>query len=393
MEIPAVVLAAGEGRRLRPLTHHRPKPMLPVVSKPILEHVFDSLIAAGVTDIVVVVGYGRNRIQSYVGSSYRDATIRYVVQDRQLGTGHALLTARSVVDGRCLVINGDQIVTSDLVDEVLSDHDATDSVATIGVLNRAEVGEYGGVLLDDDRVTEIIERPSDDQNYRLNAGVYALEPTVFDAVEAATPDAGEHSLTDAFRRVIEWGEPVRGVVSPGPWIDVKYPWDLLQATETLIASDAYDYAIERIDSSATIHETAVVSSSAVVAAGCEIGPGAVVGQDVSLNENVTVDANAVVERSVVDMDARIGQNATVIDSVVGQGVGVGPGTVLPGGPSEVRIGNRIHENVQFGTLLADRVRDEGGTTYAPGTVVGANALVRSGGTVDGTIASGTEVQP
>ena len=89
----AIVLAAGEGKRLRPLTKHRPKPMLPAATKPILEHVFDALIDAGVTDITVVVGYKRTRVQSHFGPTYRNVPLQYVTQRKQLGSGHALLAA------------------------------------------------------------------------------------------------------------------------------------------------------------------------------------------------------------------------------------------------------------------------------------------------------------
>lgn len=390
--LPAVVLAAGEGRRLRPLTRNRPKPKLPVLSKPILEHVFDALVDTGVTEFVVVVGYGRNRIQSYFGSSYRDVPITYVVQERQLGTGDALLQAEPAVDGTCLVVNGDQIVDASLVEDVLAAHEVTDVVATLGLLARTEIGEFGGVLLDDDRVVEIVDAPSDDRNYRLNAGVYALEPRAFEALPATAPRGGEHMLTEAFRWLLRRDESVRGVVSGGEWINVTYPWDLLGASVGLIR----EHGPERFEDppvapSAFVHESAVVSPSTIIEAGCEIGPGAVVGPYVTLRENVTVRSNAVVEGSIVDVGARIGQNATVIDGIIGQGVQIGPGTVISGGSSDVRVGDRIHRDVRLGALLADRVSDDGGVTYGPGTVVGPKAHLRAGVTVSGHIASETEV--
>lgn len=390
----AIVLAAGEGTRLRPLTRHRPKPMLPVLSKTILEHIFNSLIESGVTEIIVVVGYKRNRIQSHFGSSYRDVPLTYSIQERQLGTGHALLMTRSHVEETCLVINGDQIVGTGIIDDVVETHQTNDAVATLGLLNRTEIGEYGGVLLEDNFVSEIIEGPRDDRNYRLNTGVYALEPSIFDTIEATPPRNGEYLLTDALRQLIEVGDSVRGIVSDGLWVDVAYPWDLLDATECLIDDIDWTHGGKTaVNSSAIIHETATISPSAVIEANCEIEPGAVIGPTVSLGQNVTVGANAIVERSIVDTDARIGQNATLVDCIVGQGARIGAGTVAPGGPSSVQIGNSIHENVQLGALLADRVHDGGGSTYVPGTVVGADATIHSGATVRGTIRAEAEVYP
>lgn len=366
--------------------------MLPIVSKPILERVFDAVIDAGITEIVVVVGYRRNRIQSYFGATYRDVPITYAVQDHQLGTGHALLAAKSVLDDPCLVVNGDQIVGVDIIEEVLEAHESGDVAATLGLLNRLEIGPYGGVLLDDGRVTEIVDNPRDERNYRLNAGVYGFDSRIFDAIESTTSRAGEHSLTDAVRHLIEDSRPVRGVVSSDLWVDVKYPWDLLHATRSLIDHEGVRER-ETVDSSAVVHETAVVSPSAVIEAGCEVGPGAVIGPNVSLNRNVVVEANAVIEHGLVDMDARIRQNATVIDSVIGQGARVGAGTVIPGGPGDVQVDDRVYADVQLGAVLADRVRDHGGTTYAPGAVVGAGAHVHAGAVVRGTIKENREVQP
>ena len=116
----AVVLAAGEGIRLRPLTANRPKPMLPAGTRPILEHVLNALIDAGVEDIHLVVGYQANRVRSYFGPTYRDVPITYHTQANQLGSGHALLQARDGPDGSFLLVNGDQIIDSRIVETVSS---------------------------------------------------------------------------------------------------------------------------------------------------------------------------------------------------------------------------------------------------------------------------------
>ncbi|WP_254761507.1 sugar phosphate nucleotidyltransferase [Natrinema marinum] len=395
----AIVLAAGEGKRLRPLTEHRPKPMLPAATKPILEHVFDALIAAGVTDITVVVGYGRNRVQSHFGSTYRDVPLTYVIQEKQLGSGHALLAAEAEIEGPSLVVNGDQLVDRRIVEDVVAAHDA-DAAATLGLIRHRDVADYGGVILKRDgadgssrRVTEIVENPRDDRSYQLNAGVYALEARAFDAVRAASSRPGEHTLVDGLAALIDGDVgTVQGVVSDGIWIDATYPWDLLAVADALL-EDTADGIVERhVGSSARIHEDATVREPVVVAEDCVVGPGAVIGPNVCLGENVTVDSNAVVEHSVVDADTRIGPNATLVDCVTGRGVRVGPGSTVVGGPGDVHVRDRIHRDEDLGALLADRVRDEGGVTYAPGTVVGSSAVLGTGVTVCGSIDAETEVR-
>ena len=385
----AVVLAAGEGTRLRPLTKNRPKPMLPAGTKPILERVLEGLIDAGIDEVTIVVGYRRDRVQSHFGSSYRDASLSYVVQEKQLGTGHALLQAESSIDGPCLVVNGDQLVDSRIIRDVLEGHGA-DAAATLGLIRRANVEEYGGVILENGRVSELVERPRDDRNYLLNAGVYAFEPRAFDAIRLARPRDGEHSLVDGISRAIDDGEDVRGIVSDGLWADATYPWDLLETSFQLFEAGVVDGRHE--DASATIHGDAVIRGPVVVGPDCEVGPGAVIGPYVCLGANATVGSNAVVERSVVDTDTRIGAGATIVDCVTGVGVSVGAGTTIAGGPGDVRVGNRVFEDEDLGALLADRVTDRGGVTYVPGAIVGPDSRVEAGSTVRGTLTEETEVR-
>ncbi|MCU4974958.1 sugar phosphate nucleotidyltransferase [Halobacteria archaeon AArc-m2/3/4] len=390
--ISAVILAGGEGSRLRPLTKHRPKPLLPAATTPILEHVFDQLLEAGVTDITVVVGYGRNRVQAHFGPTYRNVPLTYVTQEKQLGSGHALLAVESEVNGTTLVVNGDQIVESQIIGDVLETHD-TDSAATLGLLNRADVESYGGVIFRNEEVTDIVENPQDERPYRFNAGVYAFEPEIFDAIRTAKVRAGEQSLIDAITELLESDAHVGGVISEGLWVDATYPWDLLDVSfdlfEAGLVAGSHD---ENVSDSATIHDSAVVREPVVIDADCEVGAGAVVGPYVCLGENTTVGSNTVVEQSVVDADTRIGDSATVIDCVTGVGVTVGDGTVIPGGRGDVRIGNRVFEDEYLGALLADRVADRGGSTYVPGAVVGPETFVEAGATVRGTVIEGTEVR-
>ncbi|WP_114576009.1 sugar phosphate nucleotidyltransferase [Saliphagus sp. LR7] len=388
-DISAIVLAAGEGNRLRPLTANRPKPMLPAATTPIIEHVFDELLEAGVTQLTVVVGYGRERVQSHFGPTYRNVPINYVVQEKQLGSGHALLAAEETVSGTCLVVNGDQLVDRRIIADVIETHDAG-ADATLGLIRQADVSHYGGVILEDGEITEIVENPRDERNYRLNAGVYALEPSAFEAARAVDPDDGERSLVDAIAELIDSEAVVRGVVSEGLWVDATYPWDLLRVADSLFAAGTVPE--REVADSAQIHESATLLEPIVIADDAVVGPGAVVGPSACLGENVTVGASAVCEHSVVDADTRIGVNATLVDCVTGRGVRVGAGSTVGGGPGDVHVGDRIHQDEPLGALLADHATDDGGVTYAPGTIVGSDARIHAGSTVRGTIGDDTEVQ-
>ncbi|MFP9062478.1 sugar phosphate nucleotidyltransferase [Natrialbaceae archaeon A-chndr2] len=385
----AIVLAAGEGRRLRPLTKYRPKPMLPAANKPILAHVFDALIEAGIRDITVVVGYRQNRVQSHFGPRYRNVPITYVTQSKQLGSGHALLAAESTFDEPKLVVYGDQLVDSKIISDVLEGHDPETTLATLGLIPTTDVTEYGGVICRDGTVTEIVENPVDDRDYYLNAGVYVFSPAIFEAIRAVDPRAGEHSLIDALSSVIEGDDTVGGVISDGVWVDATYPWDLLAIADDLLEADAENGTIAE---TAQIHETATVVEPVAIADDCVVGPGAVVGPNVCLGENVTVGANGTITRSVIDADTRLGDGVTLRECVSGRGVNVGPGSTVVGGPGDVTVDDSVHRDVAFGALLADQTRDEGGVTYCPGTIVGADAHVQAGSTVRGTVDNDVEVR-
>lgn len=383
----ALILAAGEGKRLRPLTRHRPKPMLPAGTDPILGHVFDELIAAGIDEFTVVVGYGRTAVQSHFGPSYRERPIEYVVQETQLGSGHALNVAAETIDEATVVVNGDQLVDRSIIAETLATHGET--AATLGVIPSADVSDYGGVVANSEGTVEkVVEKPTDGQDYRLNAGVYVLEPEAVEIMTAVEPRSGELSIVDCLSALLNSDESIAVAETDGMWIDATYPWDLLEVAETLLEAERLE---TRISPSAQVHDAATLIEPVVLAPDCVIGPGAVVGPNVCLRENVTVGANATIGRSVIDSDSNIGPNTTVIDCVAGRGVQIGPGSTIVGGPGDVHVGTTIHQDERLGALIADRTRDLGGVTYAPGTIVGAEVVIHSGATVRGSIDSETEV--
>jgi glucose-1-phosphate thymidylyltransferase len=391
----AVVLAAGEGTRLRPLTKYRPKPLLPAANRPILEYVLDALVDAGVEDLHVVVGYQRDRVQDHVGPTYRGRPVTYHVQEKQLGTGHAVLQARDALDSDFLVVNGDEVVTAAMVESVVDAHARSDA-ATLAVVESDRAPEYGAVRLDGDRLVELVERPGEDTYRLLNAGIYAVGPSLLANIEATDRRAGELRLTDTIAAEIRAGNAVRGVRMDGLWSTATYPWDLLTVARDLLADGRVDEPERRpgvyVDETASVHGDAVLRAPVVVGPDAVIGPGAVVGPDTALGRHTTVGAGAVVEGSVLDIDTRIGANATVVDAVTGQGATVGPGATVPGGEADVRVGTTVHEDRRLGCVAADRTHVAGGATVAPGTLLGTAVWVGTGAHASGVVPEGTEVR-
>lgn len=390
----AVVLAAGEGTRLRPLTAHRPKPMLPAATRPILDSVLDALVAAGITDLHAVVGYERDRVQNHVGAAHRGVPVHYHRQVKRMGSGHALLRAADAVAGETLVVNGDEVLAPELVAAVRDAHDRESARVTIAVVESEDAPRYGAVRLADDRVTDLVERPADDGYRFLNAGVYAVDERTVEAVQATPRRAGELWLTDAVADLAA-AEEVRGVRTDTPLVTARYPWDLLAVADHLLETGDVPEP-ERspgvyVAETATVADRATLRPPVAVAAHGEVGTGATVGPHAVVGRATTVAPGAVVARSVLDGESRVGPNATLVDAVVGQSVRVGAGVVVPGGPADVRVGTTVHEDERLGAVLADRVTVGGGATLAPGTLVGPDATVQAGATVAGRVAEGAEV--
>ncbi|MFB6188656.1 MAG: sugar phosphate nucleotidyltransferase [Halapricum sp.] len=391
----AVVLAAGEGMRLRPLTRNRPKPMLPAANRPILEYVLDALIEAGTEEIVMVVGYKRDRVQNHFGPTYRGVPITYARQDKQLGTGHALLQARAYVEEPMLVVNGDCLIDSGLVDDVCGAFDRGSGEPVLSVLEGPDARQYGAVVLRDGYVEEIIEKPRTDEYRLINAGIYAFDTDIFEAIDDTPRQDGELALTDTLARYL--GERrVRGVETGGLWVDATYPWDLLSVASEVLAYGLTDEPEVRervwIDETAIVHDDAILQAPVVVGPDCEVAPGAVVGPHAALGRNVTVGANTTLVNCVLDVDTRVEAGSTLLDTVTGQNVHLGPSSVVSGGPADVRIGNEIFEDERLGAVVADRATAEGNVGFAPGTLVGPNAHLHTGVTVDGHVHENTEVR-
>ncbi|MFC7166931.1 sugar phosphate nucleotidyltransferase [Halospeciosus flavus] len=385
------------GERLAPLTESRPKPMLPAANRPILSYVFDALVETNVETIHVVIGYERDHIREYFGSAYRGIPINYVTQEKQLGSGHALLQARNGLDGPFLVLNGDQIVAPEMVDDVATSYDPDDSFGTIGIIEHDDISHYGSVSLDGDIITEFTENPSGEGHRLLNAGIYAFDKRIFDAIEQTPRTEGELSLPETLRRVVEddsYGG-LQGVRTNGLWVDATYAWDLLTVAERLLSAEWIDGASDEdrvwVADSARVHESAVLRAPVAIGPDVVVGPNAVVGPYTSLGRNATVAANATVYRSVLDVDTRVGPNALLLDVVAGRAVDIGAGTIAPSGHADIPVAGTVVEDQQVGAVLADRVDVGGGASFEPGAIVGTDASIGVGTHVSGRVAKGSEV--
>jgi len=389
----AVVLAAGEGVRLRPLTAKRPKPMLPAGTQPILEYVLDALIDAGVTDIHLIVGYHANRVRSHFGSTYRETPITYHTQTNQLGSGHALMQARDGPSGSFLLVNGDQVIDSEIVEAVSTAHDTT---ATLSIVEGAEADSYGAVRVAEDEITTLTEQPASGEFRLFNAGVYAFTQQIFETLETLSVDRGELPLTDAIQALIDdETQTVSGVRTDSFWMDATHPWDLLSLARELLGRGWVEPSADNdgcyVADTAHIHPDATLVGPVVVDSDAVIEAGAVVGPYAAIGSSATVGAGTVLRDVVVDTDTTIGPNTTATDLVVGQGCDIGAGLTAAGNPTEVVLNGAVYSDIDLSGVLADRVEIGGGATLEPGTLVGPDATIGDGVVARGRIDGGSEV--
>jgi glucose-1-phosphate thymidylyltransferase len=367
--------------------------MLPAGTRPILEHVLNALIDAGVDDIHLVVGYQANRVRSHFGSTYREVPITYHNQDNQLGSGHALLQARDGPDGPFLLVNGDQIIDHRIVEAVSGAHTDT---ATLAVVEGPEAVDYGAVHLDGETITELIEQPASGEFRLFNAGVYAFSQRIFEVLETLSVERGELPLTDAIQHLIDENDhTVGGVRTEHFWMDATHPWDLLSLSRELLTRGWVDAPTVDTDiyvaDSAHVHPDATLVGPVVVDSDVVIEAGAVVGPYAAIGASSTIGSGSVLSDVVIDTDTAIGPNTTGIELVAGQGCEIGAALTTAGGPADVVLDQQVYSDVDLGGVIADRVDIGGGATLEPGALIGPGATIGAGVVVRGHISADSEV--
>ncbi|NPE31170.1 NTP transferase domain-containing protein, partial [Methanococcoides sp. SA1] len=229
----AVILAAGEGTRMRPLTSSIPKVMLPVANKPMLEHIMDSAIEAGIEGFVFITGYHEEAIKQYFGNGDRwNVTIDHVHQEEQLGTANAIGYAKGHVKDKFIVLNGDVLVSSDHIKHMIERKE--DAVITVKRVD--DPSAFGVIETDGNKVINIIEKPEFPPTDLANAGIYLFSETIFDLIEQTTLSSrGEYEITDSLQMLINGDAEVGYEILEEEWIDIGRPWDMLDANAVLLS--------------------------------------------------------------------------------------------------------------------------------------------------------------
>jgi mannose-1-phosphate guanylyltransferase/phosphomannomutase len=355
----AVVMAGGEGTRLRPLTSNQPKPMVPVVGKPCMEHILELLREHGFEDVIVTVAFLPQAIRSYFGDGESlGLRVEYSVEESPLGTAGSVRLAGDKLDETFLVISGDALCDFDLT-KLIEFHRKREAAVTIGLKSVANPLEFGIVVTDPEgRVERFLEKPSWSQVFSdtINTGVYVLEPEVLRHIPTDRPFDFSKEL---FPLLLEMGRPIYGLAMDGYWQDVgdldqyrQANFDALDGSVRLNVPGVRLRGNVWMGEGVDVDDLERVEGPAFIANYCRIARDATVGPYSVLSASVTLRERARTARSVIDASTHIGRGALVEGAIVGRSCDI-----------------RAHARLQEGVAIGDEVTIGAESVLMPGVRV------------------------
>ncbi|RLF55910.1 MAG: nucleotidyl transferase [Thermoplasmata archaeon] len=400
----AVILAAGEGRRLRPLTESMSKGMLPVGNRPILSYGIEALKEVGVRDIVMVVGYRREKIQNYFGDGRQfGVNIEYVVQRSRLGTAHALMQAREKVDGPFLLLPGDNLFTSQGLKRLLELPEGSWGML---ITESRMPSKYGVVEVEGGVLKGIREKPKISGDLRetgmpsvfslalweytgstdvllINTGIYLLNPEIFEILERQGVEE-RHRLPEAIDYMVKEGYRIECIYTEN-WRDAVYPWDLLDLNEIVLRESGGGLEGEvgpgvsikgRVLSQGKVEVGAysTIEGPVVLGPGVKIMPYSYVGPYTTVGEGSTIGPYARIERSLIMNDVHIGGRSTVFCSVIASGTDIGEGVYTDATEVTIKVKD-ISLSKRIGAIVGEDCRIGHHTVISSGAIVGNRCSV------------------
>lgn len=359
----AVILVGGEGTRLRPLTSTVPKPVVPLVDRPLMVYMLEWLRGHGVDDVIMSCGFLATGVRDVLGDgSQLGISLRFIEEPEPRGTAGALKYAEEHLDERFLMLNGDVLTDLDLTAQ-LRQHEATGATGTLALVPVADPSSYGLVRMHADHaVAEFLEKPSPDTVLDANlisAGAYVLERSVLDLIP---PDRKVSIEREVWPALV--GEGLYGFDDQDAyWVDIGTPERYLQATFDILEGKLRSGVADKLGDSFLAVDPSVLSEGrvippAVIGPDTRIAAGAEVGSLVAIGAGVVVGEGAIVERCVVLDGAQVGAGCVLRDCIVGPGVRIGERT-------QVVEGAMLGEGATIG---ADNVLARGARVF-PGVEV------------------------
>jgi len=366
----AVVMAGGEGTRLRPLTTNRPKPMVPIVNRPMLEHTIHLLKQHGFKESVLTLHYLPNVVKDY----FQDGTefgvgLKYLIEEKPLGTAGGVKNAERFLDGTFLVISGD-VLTDINLSKALNFHRQRGATATVVLTRVPNPIEYGIVITDKEgRVKQFLEKPGWGEVFSdtINAGIYILEPDVLKQVK---PETEVDFSKNLFPKLLEQNEPLYGYVAEGYWYDIGNTVQYLQANRDALQGRLKVKILGRetnrvwVEEGAEIESDVEINPPALVGAKTRLCKKSVISDFSIIGEGVTIDERASIKRSVVWNNTLIGSKADLVGCLIGE-------------KSHIRDGATILEGAVVGDecVVGRGATIKSGMRIWPGKMIEAGSIV------------------
>jgi glucose-1-phosphate thymidylyltransferase len=342
-----------------------------------LQHVVEALARNGIRNIIIVVGYRREQVFNYMGNGEKlGVNIAYITQEKQLGTAHALVQAKTAVDNEFLVLPGDNLIEANTIARFVS-------IKPLAVLvKRVEnTARYGVVTSDGNTVKDITENPKGAESGTINTGIYAFNKAVFDFVD------NQLAIPDVINDMIAQGYTVTAQDTEGTWLDVVYPWDILGLNNAIlrqispnlggtIETGASVKGTVSIGKDTIIRSNSYILGPVVIGENCDIGPNVCILPATSIGDNVVISPFSTIENSVICDDVNIGPGAIIQDSVVDESCLIGGHFAACSDEVEVRI-NGEFQTVRVGAMLGVGCNIKSNVVAQPGVIIGNYTQVQA----------------
>ena len=396
----AVIMAAGKSTRTYPLTLTKPKPLLKLANKAILEYHFEALRDL-VDGVIVIVGYRHEMLRAAFGDTYAGLAIEYVEQTEQLGTGHAILACAPHVDGPFIAFNGDDLFAPEDLHKLADTHQAA-LVKTVADPRLYGIYEVTG----GDRVVRLVEKPTEVFSHVANIGAYKFTPAVFDVLEHTEPsERGEIEITSAIQTLAGQVD-FRVVEATGYWLPIGYPWHMLDVNAYLlehhfepeiqgeVSPAAHLNGPVAVGKGTVIRPGAVIEGPACIGNDCTIGPNCFIRPATTIGNGCRVGQSVEIKNSIL-MDGVFASHLSYLgDTVVGDRANIGCGTVT----ANFRHDGANHKSVvngklidtgrrKLGAIVGDGVHTAVHTSIYPGRKLWPGTITRPGEVVDKDIMS------